>query len=269
METIITAITITGAAGLLAAVLLIIAGKVMNVPTDPLVEKIREALPGANCGACGYSGCDGYAAALAKGEAAIDKCPPGGEATYKELGAILGIDATDELVKKIAIVHCVGDTDARIDKMEYVGIDTCVAASGLYGGKHACSFGCLGYGDCVKVCPSGAICISKGIARVDSRKCTACKLCEKVCPTAVISVETKPKHAAVLCKNPEKGGIVRNKCKRGCIACQKCVRECPAKAIHITSPSEALAVIDDAKCDSCGHCSQICITKCILSYEKS
>ncbi|MCL2627579.1 MAG: RnfABCDGE type electron transport complex subunit B [Oscillospiraceae bacterium] len=263
MEIIITAIIVTGVIGLISAAMITIATKLMFVKVDPRVEKLMSILPGANCGACGFSGCEGYANALAKGEVAANLCPPGGNDTYEKINELLGLDAGEGLVSKTAIIHCMGDTDTMKSKMIYNGISTCFAAKQLYGGQGSCSFGCLGFGDCVKICPSHAICITKDIAHVDIRRCSGCEVCLKVCPTGVISVEKMPVHVAILCRNTEKGAIVKDKCGRGCISCMKCVRECHAGAIAV---NESLAVIDYTKCDGCGHCAEICIKKCIVAY---
>lgn len=266
MNTIITTIIATGAIGLLAAIVLVVASKLMYVKVDERMEKIDEALPGANCGVCGYGGCSGYAAALVKGkpgEIALGLCRPGGEAVAKQLGDILGVESFDGPVKKIAIVRCIGDSESRSDKMDYQGITTCLAADQMYGGPSACSFGCLGFGDCASVCPKSAICITDGGARVDVRKCIGCEKCVAACPRGVITVLDAPIRAAVLCRNTEKGAVVRKKCTKGCLACSKCVRECPAEAITVC---DNLAIIDNAKCNGCGHCAQVCMTKCIAAY---
>jgi len=261
MDTVIIAIVSVAVMGLICAVLLTIASKVMHVKTDARVAEIRECLPGANCGACGYSGCDGYATALAGGEAAPNLCPPGGSAVYEKISEILGISANEDLARKVAIVHCMGDSATMNDKMEYNGIKTCFAEKQLYGGQGACTFGCIGHGDCVEVCPVAAICIEGDLARIDRRKCTGCGICVKTCPTGVISLEKEPVHVAVLCKNTEKGAKLKDKCSKGCIGCMKCVKECPAEAITV---SESLATIDYAKCNGCGKCVEVCVKKCIV-----
>jgi Na+-translocating ferredoxin:NAD+ oxidoreductase RNF subunit RnfB len=262
MDTVIIAVIITSATGLLCAVLLAVASKLMFVKVDERVEKLRNCLPGANCGACGFSGCDVYAEALVKGDVATNLCPPGGEKAYEQINEILGVGG-EGLVKKLAIVHCLGDNESVREKMEYSGIKTCFAAKQLYGGQGACTFGCIGYGDCVAVCPSAAICIENNLAHINPRKCTGCAVCEKACPMGVISVQNEPVHVAVLCKNIEKGAILKDKCSKGCIGCMKCVKECPADAIEVT---EFLAAIDYDKCSGCGKCAEVCIKKCIKNF---
>ena len=261
MNTIAAAIITTGAIGLACAVFITIASKIMFVKVDVRVEKLRNCLPGANCGACGFSSCDAYAEALAKGEAATNLCPPGGDEALERINSILGVSESEGIAKKLAIVHCLGDKKTMRDKMEYIGIKTCFAAKQLFGGKGACTFGCIGFGDCVGVCPSDAICIRDGLARIDPRRCSGCEVCLKVCPTDVISVENEPVYVAVMCMNTEKGAALKDKCTKGCIGCMKCVKECPVEAITV---DESLAGIDYVKCNGCRKCVDVCIKRCIV-----
>ncbi|MCL2247854.1 MAG: RnfABCDGE type electron transport complex subunit B [Oscillospiraceae bacterium] len=265
MNIIITAIIATGTIGLISAVVITVASRIMFVKVDPRVAKLRSALPGANCGACGFSSCDLYAEMLAKGETETNLCPPGGDMAFKYINEILGITGeTTEFVKKTAIVHCLGDNDTVRQKIEYIGMETCFAAHEIYGGESACTFGCIGYGDCVSVCPDNAICVEDGLVRFDPRKCSGCGVCLDVCPTGVISVQLAPVTVAVMCKNTERGGIVKDKCKRGCIGCKKCAKECPVDAIQI---EKSLAEIDYEKCTGCAKCVDVCIKKCLVKVE--
>jgi len=261
MNTIIIAIISLSVIGLACAALITVASKMMFVKVDVRVEKLRNCLPGANCGACGYSGCEGYAEALARGEVASNLCPPGGTDVYNQINSILGVDGAEGLARKTAVVQCLGDSDTMVNKMEYVGMDTCFAVSQLFGGQGACTFGCIGFGDCAGVCPSNAICIEKGLARIDPRRCSGCGVCVKVCPPNVITVVIEPMYVAVMCKNTEKGAKLKDKCSKGCIGCMKCERECPSKAITV---EESLAVIDHTRCDGCKICVDVCIKKCII-----
>ena len=259
MNTIIIAVISVTALGLLCAVMLAVASKVMAVKTDERVAQIREVLPGANCGACGFSGCDGYAEAVVNEGAMTNLCTPGGDKVSKEISVVLGIEAQDVL-ECVAAVYCRGDGAVRQSKMEYSGVRTCVAVKQLYGGQNACVFGCLGFGDCAAACPEGAICVVDGLARVDRRKCVGCRLCASVCPNNIILMDYSVSTAAVLCRNTEKGAVVRKKCSCGCIACTKCVRECPSEAITMNGN---LASVDQSKCSGCGKCAEVCVTKCI------
>jgi Na+-translocating ferredoxin:NAD+ oxidoreductase RNF subunit RnfB len=260
MSTIAISIISVTVIGIICAVLLSVASKVMAVEVDERAVKLRECLPGANCGACGYAGCDGYAAALAEEEGIkTNLCIPGADAVAHQIADILGVTFED-VAEQIAVVHCGGSFDNRKEKMDYHGIMTCAASKLLYGGKNACAIGCLGLGDCAKVCPNGAICIENGLARVNTRLCTGCGLCAKVCPNHIIYTESDKITTIVTCCSTERGVLTRKKCTHGCIACKKCVRECPEQAIEVVNN---FAVIDYAKCSGCGKCAEVCTTKCI------
>jgi len=260
MNMIITAIlSVTTIAAILAAILCI-ASRVMAVEVDERLQTIKDCLPGSNCGACGYPGCEGYAAALLSDDGAnTSLCPPGGTALVAQLSEILGVTAKD-VAQTIAVVRCMGDRDAQQIKMEYKGIETCKAAKQLFGGAGACAFGCMGYADCQVVCPSDAICIENGLARINLARCTGCTLCVKACPNKLITMENASIATAVLCNNTERGVIVRKKCSYGCIACGKCVRECPTDSIAMENN---LAQINYETCIGCRHCVEVCITHCI------
>lgn len=265
MDTIVLSILTVTVIGIICAVILAFASKVMAVKTDERLPEIRAILPGVNCGACGYPGCDGYAAALLTGSVKTNLCIPGGDTVSKNISDKLGL-AFEDVVEKVAVVHCGGDCSATKDKMDYQGIKTCSAAKLLYGGKGLCSFGCLGFGDCVNVCPNSALYMDNGIARVNSRLCTGCGMCVVTCPKGIISVIPDVARVAVACSNTDKGAVVRQLCSRGCIACKRCEKECPENAIVVENN---LAVIDYEKCTGCGRCAEVCPVKCILYADYS
>ena len=246
--------------GVICAAVLSIASRLMYVRVDERVAGLQACLPGANCGACGYPGCSGYAVALLSGGGVkTNLCTPGGPDVLAKISAILGVEAAS-VERKAAVVHCRGDCNAQQKKMDYFGLQSCAAAKQLFGGEGACAFGCLGYGDCQKACPSNAVCIENGLARIDARLCTGCGLCVKACPNNLISTMNAGITVSVLCRNIEKGAVARKKCSSGCIACGKCVKECPSAAITV---EDNLAGIDYEKCTLCGHCAEVCVTKCI------
>jgi len=260
MSTILLAIVSVTALGIICAIMLAVASKVMAVAEDERVAMIRECLSGVNCGACGFNGCDGYANALVESDVGVNLCIPGGDELSERLGLILGKAHSEGVTRRVSIVRCRGDADARKCKMDYDGIRTCAAVKQLFGGQNACSFGCYGFGDCAAVCPNTAICIENGLARVDVRKCAGCGLCGKVCPNDMLILKNSAAIASVLCRNTEKGAVVTKKCSYGCIACLKCVRVCPHEAITV---SDNLACVEPAKCDGCGKCADVCVTGCI------
>lgn len=260
MEILVPALTLLGVA-LLCAVLLVVASSLFGIKEDERVAAVRDALPGANCGACGFSGCDGYAKALAEGKTDNPSlCTPGGDGVAKRVAAIMGLTASD-VEERVAFVACAGPGLEDDKKYDYRGPRTCVGANMSYAGDRTCSYACLGYGDCVNVCPRGAIRIGeRGVAEIDPKKCIGCGLCVKICPKGVISLIEDISRIVVKCSNHDKGAAVMKVCKNGCIACGKCERTCPHDAIHVI---DNLATIDYDKCTSCGACREVCPTGCI------
>ncbi len=259
MTQILTALLVVGAVGLIAAILLVVASVVFKVEEEEKTKIIRECLPGSNCGACGYTGCDGYAKALALGEAEPHLCVPGAVAVAQKLSEVLGVEVkANEPV--VAFVGCNGTCDATSKKAIYDGVDSCIAASMFYGGPNSCRFGCIGCGDCASVCPVDAICFDDGIARVDSRVCIGCGMCAKECPKNIISIIPRSSKVAVMCNSNDKGAVARKNCKNACIGCKKCEINCPTKAITVI---DNLSVIDYGKCIACGKCAEVCPTNCI------
>ncbi len=247
--------------GLVLAIVLTVSSIFFKVEEDERAMKIRDALPGANCGACGFSGCDAYAKALSSGKTdSTALCIPGGDGTSKRIAEIMGLEAGD-VEEQVAYVACNGLCLPEEKKYDYDGPKTCKAASLMYSGDNFCTFACLGYGDCVKVCPRDAICINdKGISTIDPRKCIGCGMCVKECPKSIIHIIRDTARVAVTCNNHYKGARVRIYCKNGCIACGKCEKTCPTGAIVV---KDNLASIDYEKCIDCGKCREVCPVKCI------
>ena len=258
---IILPVIIVGIIGLVAGIGLSVASKLMAVPTDEKQEKIREALPGANCGACGFSGCDGYAEALAEKTAALGLCSAGGDTVNQAIGTILGVDI-EKTEQKVATLKCNGKECNTEKKYKYFGTESCSAVNMLYSGDGSCAYGCLGYGDCANACKFGAIKIEEGIAKVDKDLCTACGMCVSACPKALIELRPKSKSFTVKCSNADKGINVKKACKTGCIGCMKCKKVCEFDAITVENN---LAKIDYSKCTGCGKCAENCPVKIILN----
>ncbi len=256
---ILLALAVVGAVGLVAGILLAVISHFFSVPQDARERDLREKLPGANCGACGYKGCDDYARAMSEGKAKPNLCIPGGDDIVAELSKLLGTEA-GSVEKKSAFVRCNGNCEATSKKAEYSGVSTCRAASAIYGGPNACTYGCLGLGDCATVCPADAICIKDGIAHVDPRLCVGCGMCVSTCPKALISLRPAESAITIKCNSHDKGADARKLCKNACIGCKKCEKACPAGAISVNNN---LAVIDYSKCTGCGICAENCPTKCI------
>ncbi len=247
--------------GALAGILLLVASKLLAVKTDETVEKIREALPGANCGGCGFSGCDGYAKAVAEGKAPANLCKPGGAEVMQKVSEIMGVSA-GEFVREVAFVRCNGSCNATDDKYIYTGSASCAAVERFYNGKGDCRFGCAGLGDCMRVCTHDAIRIENGVAVVNPVLCGGCGQCVKACPNHLIFLRREDSRVAVRCSSKDVGKVTRTACKNGCIGCKMCEKKCPNGAIKV---SDNRAVIDHSLCTSCGICVQSCPTKCLVS----
>ena len=260
MNSIVIAIIVVALIGLVCGIILAIASKLLAVPEDERFGPVRDCLPGANCGACGFAGCDAYANALLEDPSiGANKCVPGGADAANGIAKVLGIDA-GEVVPMFANVGCGGNCNNSGDKYLWQGVRTCKGVKMMFGGKNVCSFGCLGYGDCAGVCAQKAISIIDGIARVDIERCVGCGLCFKACPMKIINMVPKTAKVTVECSNKTKGKVAMSVCKVSCIACGKCARSCEAGAITMV---DNLPVIDYTKCVGCRKCAEDCPRKCI------
>lgn len=245
--------------GLICGVGLSVASSVMEVKEDAHFPTVRDCLPGANCGACGYRGCDDYARALLTGGVKTNLCVPGGTESAKKLAIALGVEV-EAAVQQVAVVRCGGTCQATGLKEEYRGIASCQGAKLLFGGPGRCSYGCIGFGDCAAVCPQNAISLVQGVANVEAQACIGCGLCAKHCPQGVIALVPERAAALVACSNRDKGAATRAVCTTGCIGCKKCVQVCPAGAITVENN---LAIIDRSRCTGCGQCAGVCTTGAI------
>ncbi len=250
-----------GSVGLFVGVFLGFASKVFAVKVNQQEKDIREILPGANCGACGYSGCDALAAALVRGEAPANACVVGQEAVANQIKWIIG-GKSERVVRNVAFVRCSGDCNHTFDRYDYTGPKTCAALALVpQGGPKSCSYGCIGCGDCIRMCEYGAISIERGVAKVDEEKCLDCRKCMNTCPKGIIVEVPYFRAAHIGCMNPLKGKPVTENCRIGCISCGKCARDCPAGAID---NSGGFPVIDYEKCIDCGRCKDNCPRHCIV-----
>ena len=247
--------------GLLASVMLSYASKVFAIQEDQLFLDLRAELPGANCGGCGYAGCDDYAHAMAEGggETPCTKCSVGGPAVAAKLASLLGQDA-GSMEKKVAFVMCNGTTENAAKLYEYEDINSCKAAKQLFGGSKQCPYGCIGLGDCVQACEFDAIHIIDGVAVVGRDYCTSCGACAKACPQKLIKIIPESAKVQVRCHNEQKGADARKACTAACIGCGQCARVCPKGAITIENN---LSVINPEKCIKCGMCAAKCPTGAI------
>jgi electron transport complex protein RnfB len=265
---IITIIILVGI-GAAAAVILYFVAQRFKVYEDPRIDEVEKALPGANCGGCGFAGCRAFAEALVKKEMWDNLyCPVGGNENMQVVAAILGREAVEQ-DPRVAVVRCNGTPEFRARTSEYDGASTCAIAHQLYTGEGGCPNGCLGLGDCVIVCDFDAIHMNPetGLPEVVDDKCTACGACVKACPRDIIELRKKNKKDRkifVCCINEEKGAVAIKNCKVACIGCSKCFNVCPFDAITMNNN---LAYIDPVKCKLCRKCVEVCPTNSILEIN--
>jgi len=263
MTAIVIATVTVGIVGILIGVLLGIASEVFKVEVDEKEIQVREALPGNNCGACGYPGCDGLAKAIASGEARVNQCPVGGQPVAAKIAVIMGVDDVGASEKKVAFVKCKGNCNYTKKLYTYSGLYDCNGAMVVPGaGGKSCEYGCMGYGSCVKACEFDSIHIVDGIALVDKEKCVACGKCVTACPKKLIDMVPYKAKTLVQCNSQDKGKTVKDKCSVGCIGCTMCVKQCQDDAIHMVGN---VALVDYSKCIECGRCAMKCPTKVIIS----
>ena len=238
---------------------LTLAAKFMSVPVDETAAAIRAELPGANCGACGFAGCDEYAEKLSGGGVKANLCIPGGDGVGQKISKLLGVNFED-VVEMYAVVRCSGTCEHTTYVMDYQGPKSCEGCNFFFQGRGTCSHACLGYGDCVSKCQYGALTIENGIAVVDPLLCTGCGMCVSSCPNHLITVIPQTSKIFVGCHSTDKGAFTRKLCSAGCIGCKRCEKACEHGAIVIENN---LARIDPDKCVNCGKCIGVCPTKVV------
>lgn len=269
MNTIIFTVVIALLIGFVLGTLLGLFKKIFSVEVDPKVSHVREALPGANCGGCGYAGCDSFAVAVVKGEAPANGCVAGGSSVSATLNKILGLTGDEsDAVKKAAVLACQGTNECAGTKGIYNGVQTCKAAQLSVNGTKLCAFGCIGLGDCVSSCPFGALSMGNdGLPNVDYSKCVGCGKCAKACPKKLFSItniEVKGPVALCSCHNDNKPQI-RKDCSVGCFKCGICAKKCPEQCIDLSS---GIPAIDYSKCTSCGTCVSSCPDKVLKFMQE-
>lgn len=259
----LTAVLGLGQIGLVAAIALGWASKKFAVEVDARELEVNEVLPGVNCGACGYPGCAGYAAAIISGQAPITLCPPGGNEVVEQLAHIMGLEAQASETQ-IAVVLCQGDNQKTTQKYRYLGLHDCNAANKIAGGPKECPGGCLGLESCVQACPFHAINMTNdGLAVVDRQRCTGCGRCVAVCPRHVIRLTPATATIHVLCNSHDKGGAVRKYCETGCIGCNICMKTVP-EAFTI---DQFLATVDYNNSADAAMAVEKCPTQCIVDFN--
>ncbi len=258
----ITATAVVAVVGIFVGLFLGVAGIKFKVEVNEQEEAVLAALPGNNCGGCGYAGCSGLAKAIVAGEAPVNACPVGGGEVGDKIAEIMGVESGASR-RMTAFVACQGDCEKAKQDYEYYGAEDCSMMSFVPGGgPKACNSGCLGYGTCVKACPFDAIHVVNGVAVVDREACKACGKCVAVCPKNLISLIPYDAKYAVACSSTDKGPVTMKACDAGCIGCGICVKNCPNQAVAVSNFN---ATIDQEKCENCGACAEKCPKKSIVN----
>ncbi len=229
--TIIIALVALGGLTLALALMLVLANKKLYVYEDPRIDTVEDMLPHANCGACGFPGCRPFAEALVSGTVLPGKCTVSSESGRENIADFLGVALGAE-EKQVARLACAGGTNVALNRANYKGLSSCQAAALVSGGGKGCFWGCLGHGDCEKVCDFDAIEMDEySLPVVDIEKCTACGDCVVVCPKDLFSLQPVSYQLWVACKNLEHGDAILEDCQVGCTACGKCAMDAGERLI--------------------------------------
>lgn len=265
--TILYSMATLGGIGLAFGLMLVYAAKKFAVEIDPKIALLEEALPGLNCGVCGFPGCSQFAEAVAHGNTSVDGCKLGGVKTADAVARIMGVELADGGDPGRAYMMCHGGKGKAKERFEYIGAKNCHMAAAMGGGPSACDYGCIGFGSCVPACPLGLITMGEdNIPIIDSELCTGCGECVRTCPKQTIALLPAGTEPVIACSSLARGKAVKEVCSVGCFSCQKCVKACPEGAIYMDD-TKALAHIDYSKCTNCGECIEVCPTNTILSRQ--
>jgi H+/Na+-translocating ferredoxin:NAD+ oxidoreductase subunit B len=241
------------------------ASRRFKVEEDPRIDAVQEALPAANCGACGLAGCRAFAEAIVADPATAVNCPVSSAEGNAAIASILGVDM-GAAERQVARLMCNGTLAHARRDADYRGVEDCRAAALTDCLERTCLFGCAGLGTCVRACPFDAMRIEDGLVVIDEATCTGCGQCVTVCPQDVLRLQPLTKPILVACSSTDKGAVTKRACEVGCIGCKKCVKACEVDAISVTS---FCATIDAAKCTACGKCIVVCPQDSILNWGET
>lgn len=227
MTTVVLATSVMLALASLVSVSLVIANVRLAVHVDPRQAELEALLPQANCGGCGYASCQQYARAVHTGQADVKQCTVGGPAVAEQLAQTMGVELSVNFPYR-PVLHCNAKASDRLKQGHYVGEHTCAAAD-VVGGVQGCSYGCLGFGDCVESCEYNAMQLVDGLPVIDYDHCIGCGACVRACPRLIIEqIPFKREQMLVVaCANHDPGKSVREVCRVGCIGCGVCARKQP------------------------------------------
>jgi Na+-translocating ferredoxin:NAD+ oxidoreductase RNF subunit RnfB len=230
--------------GTALAAILAFASKKLYVYEDPRIDQVEGMLPGANCGACGSAGCRAFAERVVKGEAEPAKCTVSAPQGIVQIASFLGV-AAGAANRRVARLACAGGTNVARTRARYDGLTTCRGAALVSGGGKVCSWGCLGLGDCQRVCDFDAIHMDEhSLPVVSESKCTACGDCVEVCPKQLFTLHPVDHRLWVACKNLLNGDLAEAVCEVACTACGRCAADAPQGLVKIEN---GLAVVDYSK----------------------
>ncbi|MDP8299634.1 MAG: RnfABCDGE type electron transport complex subunit B [Candidatus Tantalella remota] len=227
-------LSMTGLAILFAGILAF-ADKKLRVEEDPMIVEVLSLLPHVNCAACGQVSCHAFAEQIVQEHADPAGCRVMGEEAMEKLCALVGRGGGGQH-PEIAVVHCAAEEENKKPIADYTGRQSCRSAELNFGGGMQCEYGCMGFGDCVAVCPFDAIHMEKRLPRVDVVKCVGCGKCAEACPRGIIRM-TKQEHKNlfyVACSSRDNALRVRQVCGVGCIACGICEKLSPEKFFVVT-----------------------------------
>ncbi len=263
---VLSIITLTGL-GFVAASLLAFAAKVFYVEEDPRVGAVLDALPGANCGGCGYAGCEGYAIAVVNVPSIeANLCVAGGSDVSVAVGELTGktVKESEPLITFRRCDKIKGNVRKRYN---YQGMPSCAAAATLAQGVDFCAHSCLGFGDCVEACPFDALYIMDNVVYVRENLCIGCGKCTHSCPRDILQLIPKRARVTIMCSSRDKMRAVTDVCDIGCIKCGKCIKACPAGAIEI---KDNKIINNQTKCLAYGpDCDEACVIACPRSIIRS
>ena len=256
----LSGLVLLGCIGLFFGIGLAIAAHKFAVETNPLIDKVLHSLPLAQCGGCGYPGCEGYAIAVVSDpNVPPNLCFPGKEAVAAVVAELTGKKMA-EVEDQVAVVRC-SRVEGRVShKHHYIGFSSCTAANLGFGGPSKCQYACIGLGECAEACPFDAIEMQDNFPIINPDKCVSCGVCVRTCPKKIIELQTLKARVHVPCSSKDLGKDVKAVCEVGCIGCKLCVKVCPAQAVAYT---DNLIVIDHKACIAYGPaCEEVCVSKC-------
>ena len=253
--------------GALLALVLYVTSRKFYFQTDPKIIEVESMLPQANCGGCGHASCHGFAVACVKADSLHHLiCTVGGKSVMENVANALGKTASP-IKPTVATVRCGGSCELRARVNQYDGATTCSIVHNLYGGETACSWGCIGLGDCVDVCRFNAIKLNTKtlLPEINADKCTSCNACILACPKGIIELRNMNENKHRIYVNcVTKDVSVIDSCSVACNGCTDCINVCADNAIQLINKT---AYIDSSVCTLCGKCVAVCPTHAIVELN--